>query len=565
MRTRILLACVAMLGANAAAADDAALLLGVERYETLGRVARGADVAAGENGLAALGFRVTALPNGRAAPTQQALADWLANVPDAQRLVVVLSGRFVTTGPQSWFLTAEAATPTLFALGDAALPIDSLLRVLSTRQGGALLVLAPETQGASIDDWLREGIGTLNVPQGVSVLLGEPRNVAGFVADDLGQPGGDLLALARARGLTWQGGYVPQGSYTFMPTEVVETAATPDDAPKSAEDAAAEDALWQGALALDTLDAYRNYLARYPTGRYTDTAEETIAAIVAEPNRAARLIEEGLAMTGPQRRTIQQSLQLLGYDPRGVDGIFGGGTRTAIGAWQIANGIPQTGYIDAAQLTRLEAQTARKQAEVEAEAARQAQAAAVADQDFWRETGAKGDAPGLRAYLDRYPSGAYASVATTRLAEIDAEATRAAEAREATAWAGAEAAGTAAAFQDYLQVYPEGRFAADARSRIAALNAPETPPAPEAPAAENSEAAAAEAALNLNGLTTRVVEDRLAELQFDPGTVDGVIDDATRAAIRRYQAARDLPVTGYLNQQVLVRLLADTLMPAAGQ
>ncbi|AEM41737.1 peptidoglycan-binding domain-containing protein [Ketogulonicigenium vulgare] len=560
MRHKIYLALATMLLPGAALANDAALLLGVERYETLGRVARGADVANANDGLTALGFRVAVLPNGRAEPTLTAVQTWLDTIPESERIVAVLSGRFVTDGSRTWFLTAEAGTPSLLGLGDTALSLESLLEVMAARQGRALLVLAPEAQGGAIDPYLYEGIGALDIPQGVSVVTGDPSAVAGFATEDLTQPGGDLLQLANRRGgLGWQG-FVPRSGFVLMPLEAV-----PAGPPQpTAEQTAAEEALWQGAQALDSVEAYRNYLARYPMGIYAALAEEAIAAIVAEPNRADRMIEEAMNLTAAQRRTIQQNLQRLGFDPRGVDGIFGAGTRAAISAWQRGNDFPPTGYVASAQLTRLEAQAARRTAEAEAEAARQAQAAALADQDFWREIGAQGDAPGLRAYLERYPTGAYAAIATERLAAIDAEIQAAATARETSAWAAAEAANTPAAYQDYLQVYPQGRFAPEARARITAGTAP-TPDAPPTVPPADDAAASAEAALNINAMTGRVVEDRLNALGFNPGTVDGVFDDETRAALRRYQEARGLPVTGYLDQQVLVRLLADTLIPGVGQ
>ena len=53
----------------------------------------------------------------------------------------------------------------------------------------------------------------------------------------------------------------------------------------------------------------------------------------------------------------------------------------------------------------------------------------------------------------------------------------------------------------------------------------------------------------------RLVENRLASLGLDPGPVDGEFDDDTRRALRRYQEARGLNVTGYVNQATMVRIL----------
>jgi hypothetical protein len=44
-----------------------------------------------------------------------------------------------------------------------------------------------------------------------------------------------------------------------------------------------------------------------------------------------------------------------------------------------------------------------------------------------------------------------------------------------------------------------------------------------------------------------------------PGKVDGALDDDARRAIRRYQSARNLDETGYLNEAFVVQILADSV------
>jgi peptidoglycan hydrolase-like protein with peptidoglycan-binding domain len=72
-------------------------------------------------------------------------------------------------------------------------------------------------------------------------------------------------------------------------------------------------------------------------------------------------------------------------------------------------------------------------------------------------------------------------------------------------------------------------------------------------------AKAGEDALGLNDGLRRMIEQRLAALNLKPGRIDGTFDKETRRAIRRYQQARGLPVTGYLSQQTVARLLVDSL------
>ena len=49
---------------------------------------------------------------------------------------------------------------------------------------------------------------------------------------------------------------------------------------------------------------------------------------------------------------------MLNYNTRGVDGIFGPGSRGAITNWQQSNGYPQTSYLTVDQIDLMEAQTA---------------------------------------------------------------------------------------------------------------------------------------------------------------------------------------------------------------
>jgi hypothetical protein len=155
--------------------------------------------------------------------------------------------------------------------------------------------------------------------------------------------------------------------------------------------------------------------------------------------------------------------------------------------------------------------------------------------------------------LARYPDGLFAERASVQLEAIEERNREGARTADRRAWDAAREADTVAAYQGYLEAFPEGRFAQEARARRTELLRDD-----EEAEARNA-ARAAEEALGLNPLTARVVEQRLAALDLDPGQVDGEFDSNTRRALRNYQRDRGLTVTGYMDEPTLVRLLADTL------
>ena len=175
---------------------------------------------------------------------------------------------------------------------------------------------------------LRAGVGAMAVPTGVTVIRTNPITAANVLNGPLTEPEAVIgRRFATNPRLTVEG-FLPL-DWVLMPGEVIVDQPDEDAGPTEAE-MNAEAALWDRSTASDTVQAYRNYVARYPQGRFVNDAEAQIEAILAEPNRAARLAEEALGLNRSARREIQSNLTLLNYNTRGVDGIFGRGTRGAI-------------------------------------------------------------------------------------------------------------------------------------------------------------------------------------------------------------------------------------------
>lgn len=85
-------------------------------------------------------------------------------------------------------------------------------------------------------------------------------------------------------------------------------------------------------------------------------AEAAAAAEAAAPppmTEGTILTETALELDKAGRISVQRRLNLLGHDTRGVDGVFGPGTRAGLTQWQYKNGLPVTGYLAADQLAVL--------------------------------------------------------------------------------------------------------------------------------------------------------------------------------------------------------------------
>ncbi len=126
--------------------------------------------------------------------------------------------------------------------------------------------------------------------------------------------------------------------------------------------------------------------------------------------------------------------------------------------------------------------------------------------------------------------------------------------RPAAAMAGGvAAAGVSAGGASVAEAAPPDTSRPAAADRAAVVAAPpeaSRPAAFERPAGPRARpgGSAAEAALRLDQEAQWLIQRGLREQGFDPGPLDGVIGRRTRAAIRRWQAARGLPPTGYVDE-----------------
>lgn len=529
---------VALVWPWGAQAGDAALIVVQSDYRRLSDLQGAEQARALAESLRAAGFAVTEVEDESAENLWQAARRFEARAQKADRVFILLAGHIVATDGDGWLLGREAVAPDALSVGGMGLPVAPLMRIAGRHQGQAVVMFArgEEIAGAGLDAF------TPQAPQGVSVLTGPMAGLLGVARDGL-LAEGKTLAQAMAR--------LPRGvsASGFVSDAVAFTPAPAGGDGLPAPETDLELAFWEVVSEINTPDSYNAYLRRFPEGRYTRFARQAIEAIEGDAERQAQEAEAALGLDRDARRAIQRNLSLLGYDPRGIDGIFGPGSRGAITGWQRAEGFEASGYLTADQLARLATQAEIRAAELEEEARRRKAEEERKDRAYWEATGKPGDEAGLRVYLKRYPDGLFADVAHARLDAIEAERRAQAAAEERAYWDEIRAADSEAGYRAYLERYPRGDFADAARARLDELSV------------ENANAdavAAAQAEENriiVNRAAAILVEQRLAAKGFEI-VIDGEFDADTRRAIRRFQRERNLPVTGYIGQETMVHLLA---------
>ena len=501
MRTIALAVAAAIMLPLSALAQNVALVLTNDDYDRLPDVRSANSAQAASRALAEAGFEVTEVRDARRPAASDAISGFRRDLAEAERVVVLVAGHIVNDGDRSWLLTSEAERPDAFSVGAQGLPLAPILAMLSDNQGSSVILVADMGENLRLGPGLMSGFAPVDPPQGVTLIAGSARGILSVLRGDLLEPGRTLAETAANLPASVE-------AYGFLPRTIAFlTAPLPGEAP----------------------------------------AESMPQALVEpDPRESAESIEAQLQLDRVERRSVQRDLELLGYDPRGIDGIFGPGTRASIRNWQEQNDFDPTGYLSGNQIALLQEQGARRALQLEAEAeARQAEQDRL-DTAYWRESGAAGTEEGLRAYLDRFPDGLYADRARRQLEPFEAARREQAVRADRQAWDAAREEGTLEAYRDYLEGYPEGAFRREAEARIDAL----------APDRSTADAQAEEASVAGTLLVRLLVERRLEQLGADPGQIDGIFDEATRRAIRRFQRARDLPVTGYVTQATMARLLA---------
>lgn len=511
-------------------AEDIALVL-TNRVYANGQETSALRFNDAARGLRAAGFRVIGGDNLKSRVMAERVQEFRNELAAAEveRAVVLISGRVVSSDGNTWVLGRESGRVSDLTAPLQGLSLHALDGIVAEYPGQALMAVAPSWRSRQAPgQGLRVGLGAFQSGQGVTLMSGFGSDVVKALDEVLN--GAEPLADVAARmphGVSLRG-YLPR--HTGFGTSA------PDPVDNS------DSAYWSAVRDVNAAEGYRAYLRRFPNGLFVAEARRLLQGLADEPRRQAEAEEQALQLSRLDKRGIQRDLTLLGYDTRGVDGVFGRGTRAAISTYQRSRGFEDTGYVTRAMMTRLSRDASSKRAEVEAE-----------DRAFWQRTGITGIEDDLRRYLNRYPSGLFADEAREQLAAIERGRDAEEDERARLAWRLAQDADTVQAYRDFLRRYPDGRFANLARTRIQELRNPGVS------AEKIAQDKAEERTVAGNPVARLLIEKGLEKTGHNPGPADGRFDDQTRVAIKLFQRAANIPPTGYITQQTMAALTAASL------
>lgn len=546
----------AFLGATSALANGDALVIGNSQYTAVQTLFGAQRVAQAASALNAKGFDVTLAQDAGASDMRKAFGEFAEMLDDdGGPVVILLSGVFVHSVGGSYLLpvTGNGRIDEADVLIQG-FPLDAALAVLSAYQGRAFLVLGETGAEPDLNLFLTAGLGELDIPQGVTVIRGPAMDVARYAARDMARTGRFVRRAAIEYELQIEG-YAPQEQVIVREGDVSPPRGAIDPPlPDPFANRAADDVSWRLAQEADSAEGYKTYLNGFPDGAHVNAARQRISALTSEPFYRERRAEEDLELDRDARRAIQRDLTILGHDTRGIDGVFGNGTRGAVRRWQEETGLKVSSYLDRDQIARLQAQATRRAAELEEEEKRQQAERARQERALWRRVRDRGEEAGFREYLQKYPQGQFVDEARAVLKAIDKQRAEQAVGQDRRDWNKATQANSVAAYNAYLRDWPNGAFREEAKQQIAELQF-------DAERVRNSvQARNEEQGMNLNFVARQLTERRLDQLGMKPGKVDGQFDENTRAALRRFQDARGLRVSGYLDEQTMVRLLAGGII-----
>ena len=460
-----------------------------------------------------LGFAVTRLENADQAALRRGLQAFALAASASEVAVVFYAGHGIEVDQRNFLVPVDARLVSDRDVEFETVPLELVSRAVERASGLRLVILdacrenpfAASMQRAGATRSIGRGLARVE-PSGETLVAyaakegtvasdGDGRNspYSAALLGHLAEPGlevGLMFRKVRDAVLASTGGrqepfvygsLSSRGAYLGVrPDSAPVTGPGPDDTEPARENTgrlvvqrlALEQSFWESVKdSADVADIHA-YLDKYPNGHYevlarnrlrqlSSASEEDAPQAAAVPKGASQgssaapapahpeSLEASLGLKRPERGRIQQGLTALGFDPGPADGLFGRGTRGAIGKWQLSRGVMVTGYLDAEAAKTL---LAAAGAGASGEAARDERLAA--EREFWASVKGSKDPSDFDAYMEAYPGGVYAKLARRWRDELIAS--------DDASYERARSSGTVESYGEYLRSYPAGRHVAEA-------------------------------------------------------------------------------------------------------
>lgn len=519
--------------ATIAQADPIALVLGVSDYDRRNSDAVGATRDA-RSALGRAGYQLYGGDNLTRSEALDALKLFEAKTNGASSAVVFIAGNFASKGGANWLIAPRTNANTAIGMEQSSVSLNAILSTLDALDGRSAAFVSNGRGRLDPQFGLQSGLGSVLPDPGTAVLRGPADDLADTLSAAL-RPDVKIADMKLGRDVALVGYAGP--SLVLAPAPKPTTEFSNIDGDRAA---------WSVANAADTEAGYTAYLDQFPQGDFSNIARSRIQVAAAPQIDPALEAEQNLKLNRTARREVQRKLTLLGYSTRGVDGIFGNGSRDAIKRFQRSTGYDPTGFLSTSMLRELDRRAAVRQAEVEEEERRAKQQAEDEDIRFWRSTGSSGRPDDLRAYLNRYPNGLYSNEARREMDRLGISSSA-----DESDWDQAFRQDTIASYERYLNAQPRGKFRRDAETRIRVLRA-NAISRPTRPAVDP---AAAEKALKLSQLDRASLELRLGSIGYNPGFPEGKLDKRARSAIAAFQKKQGMTATGYFDRPTVEAIM----------
>jgi len=535
--------------AVSASADDQALIIANKGYysTTSGPSTELATRAA--NKLQQAGYRVSVVNNANLSELNASIDGFAGSALPRDHVVYVFLGHVLNDGNQAYLTPVSLSGPTAETIDQSSYPVSELLEKASQHSGASAVFLGwsrvkrkifgAREYGFRGSAGLSGGTGVQDVPQGVLLVDGRDILVSNAIESHYFEPNRSTKTVAEALS-----GQVRSQGFLSLHAYLERAGQEQVEEPEISIDI--EEAFFNYAKEENSIEVYTAFLNKYPNGKYSTSVRTTLLKLKAEakldPNER---IENALNLSKDDRKNIQRALTVLGFDTKGVDGIFGPSSRSAIKRWQAKQRFASHGFLDGAQQKLVLRLGVQKRREIAAEEKRKREEEAKSDRLFWKLTGLSGEEEDLRLYLDKYPKGIYAQEATSKLKQLRKQKVQEFNpAAEILYWRKAVQVNTIDGYRDYLRRYQRGMFSVEAKNRIRALSKDDK-------RALSEQAKKTEASLNIKKPIWLIIELKLSGLGYQIEKVDGVVDKGTRKAIRGLQEANNLPVTGFMDRETL--------------